>query len=78
MGFSCYDLVYGRGTEGKEKVKKKKLFAFPLSIILRTLVNIDPSLFKSKLLGSKRLSYTTMTFFDFYSKSVKISERKVE
>ena len=79
MGFSCYDLVYGRGTEGKEKVKnKKKLFAFPLPIILRTLVNIDPSLFKSKLLGSKRLSYTTMTFFDFYSKSVKISERKVE
>ena len=77
MGFSCYDLVYGRGTEGKETVKKK-LFAFPLFAILRTLVNIDPSLFKSKLLGSKRLSYTTMTFLDFYSKSVKISERKVE
>ena len=70
-------MVYGRGTEGKEKVKKK-LFAFPLSIILRTLVNIDPSVFKSKLLVSKRLSYTTMTFLDFYSKSVKISERKVE
>ena len=77
MGFSCYDLVYGRGTERKEKVKKK-LFAFPLCIILRSLVKIDPSLFKSKLLGSKRLSYTTMTFLDFYSKSVKISERKVE
>ena len=78
MGFSCYDLVYGRGTEGKEKVKKKKLFAFPLSIILRTTVTIDSSLSKSKLLGSKRLSYTTMTFLDFYSKSVKISKRKVE
>ena len=77
MGFSCYDLVYGRGTEGKEKVKKK-LLAFPLSIILRTTVTIDSSLSKSKLLGSKRLSYTTMTFLDFYSKSVKISERKVE
>lgn len=77
MGFSCYDLVYGRGTEGKEKVKKK-LFAFPLSIILRTTVTIDSTLSKSKLLGSKRLSYTTMTFLDFYSKSVKISEGKVE
>ena len=77
MGFSCYDLVYGRGTEGKEKVKKKTVCLSPV-IILRTLVNIDPSVFKSKLLDSKRLSYTIITFLDFYSKSVKISEGKVE
>lgn len=70
MGFSCYDLVYGRGTEGKEKVKKKTVCLSP--------VYHSQDLSKSKLLGSKRLSYTTMTFLDFYSKSVKISERKVE
>ena len=75
----------GVASREKEKVKKntkqnkqKRLSAFPLSIILTTTVTIDSSLSKSKLLGSKRLSYTTMTFLDFYSKSVKISERKVE
>ena len=30
MGFSCYDLVYGRGTEGKEKVKKKTVCLSPV------------------------------------------------